>query len=53
MGAEITIEGKIAIIKGVDYNYGTIINSETIMWDGTMEFDNAFLYPAFRQASLP
>lgn len=31
-----------AIIKGVDYNYGTIINSETIMWDGTMEFDNAY-----------
>ena len=30
------------IIKGVDYNYGTIINSETIMWDGTMEFDNAY-----------
>ena len=31
-----------AIIKGVDYNYGTIINSETIMWDGTMEFDDAY-----------
>lgn len=31
-----------AIIKGVDYNYGTIINAETIMWDGTMEFDNAY-----------
>ena len=31
-----------AIIKGVDYNYGNIINSETIMWDGTMEFENSF-----------
>lgn len=31
-----------AIIKGVNYNYGTIINSETIMWDGTMEFDDAY-----------
>ena len=31
-----------AIIKGVDYNYGTIINSETIMWDGTMEFDDVY-----------
>lgn len=31
-----------AIIKGVDYNYGTIINAKTIMWDGTMEFDNAY-----------
>ena len=31
-----------AIIKGVDYNYGTIINYETIMWDGTMEFDDVY-----------
>lgn len=31
-----------AKIKGVDYNYGSIINSETIMWDGTMEFENSF-----------
>ena len=31
-----------AIIKGVDYNYGNIINSETIMWDGTMDFDDAY-----------
>ena len=31
-----------AIIKGVDYNYGNIINSEAIMWDGTMNFDDAY-----------
>ena len=31
-----------AIIKGVDYNYGNIINSEAIMWDGTMDFDDPY-----------
>jgi lipoprotein-releasing system permease protein len=31
-----------AIIKGVDYNYGNIINSETIMWDGSMDFNNSY-----------
>ena len=30
-----------AIIKGVDYNYGNIIKSDAIMWDGTMEFENS------------
>ncbi len=31
-----------AIVKGVDYNYDNIINSETIMWDGSMDFDNLY-----------
>ena len=31
-----------AIIKGVDYNYGNIISSETIMWDGAMDFNNSY-----------
>jgi ABC-type lipoprotein release transport system permease subunit len=31
-----------AKIKGVDYNYNSIINSETIMWDGSMDFENSY-----------
>lgn len=30
------------IVKGVDYNYSSIVNSSTIMWDGSMDFDNSY-----------